>query len=197
MRIIINEYKSEWKTFFKNEKELLQVLLANEYVSINHIGSTSIPGLPAKPIVDISVGVGNLKDEHFYSKLLESSGYTYNTGSKFQEWILYSKKKRPQFFHLHIMPHNSTRLLDQLIFKNCVMHSKRLQESYTWLKKYYRDHDDGLFYSMNKLPFVSNVVEAFKKGFSESSGCPQADVYQYVLNNFDETNELLSRNRVL
>ena len=186
LKIVITEYNPNWRIFFKNEKKLLKEIFSNQYKTINHIGSTSIPSLTSKPIVDISIGVEKLYGKDFYSKFLKTIGYKYQTGSEFEKWILFKKREPEQEFNLHIMPYNSKRLLDQLIFKNCLLDNKKLIESYGWLKKYYKEHDDNLFYSMNKLPFVTRVVEGFKKGFSESSKCSENELYQYVQNNFTE-----------
>lgn len=186
LKIVITEYNLNWKIFFKNEKELFKEIFSNQYKTINHIGSTSIPSLSSKPIVDISIGVKKLYEKDFYSKSLKTIGYKYQTGSEFEKWIFFEKREPEQKFNLHIMLYNSKRLLDQLIFKNCLLGNKKLIESYGWLKKHYKEHDDNLFYSMNKLPFVTRVVKGFKEGFSESSKCSEKELYQYVQNNFIE-----------
>ncbi len=189
MEIIIAEYNPNWRVYFNNEKKILKEAFFNQNSSINHIGSTSVPGLASKPIVDISVGVigaEKIKGKEYYSELLKTVGYKYKNGSEFEEWILFYKRTPKQEFNLHIMPYNSKRLLDQLIFKNCLLGNKKLIKSYGWLKKHYQEHDDNLFYYMNKLPFVKTVVEAFKKGFSESSNYSEEEIYQYVQNNFIE-----------
>ncbi|MBN2834395.1 MAG: GrpB family protein [Candidatus Delongbacteria bacterium] len=187
MGIIISEYNPNWRVFFENEKKLLREIFSNQYKTINHIGSTSIPSLSSKPIVDISIGVEELYGKDFYSKLLKTTGYKYQVGSEFEKWILFNKKISEQEFNLHIMPYNSKRLLDQLIFKNCLLGNKELIERYGWLKNYYIKYDDNIFYYMNKLPFVTSVVEGFKEGFSESLKCSEEELYQYVQKNFSES----------
>ena len=184
LEIIITEYNPNWRMFFKNEKRLLKEVFFNQYKSINHIGSTSIPSLDSKPIVDISIGLEQLYEKDFYSKLLKTIGYKYQAGSVFKKWILFKKIESSQEFNLHLMPYNSKRLLDQLVFKRSLFDNEKLIGSYGRLKKYYKEHDDNLFYSMNKLPFVTRVVEGFKEGFLESSKCTEKEFYQYVQNNF-------------
>ena len=186
LEIIITEYNPNWRIFFENEKILLKMIFSNQYKSINHIGSTSIPSLASKPIVDISIGVIKLKEKDFYLRILNPIGYQYNTGSEFEDWILFNKKALKQSFNLHIMPYNSKRLLDQLIFKHCLLNNKKLIKNYGWLKKYHIENDDNLFYYMNKLPFVKRLVEGFKEGLSESLKCSEKELYQYVQNNFIE-----------
>ncbi len=182
MGVIIVEYNPNWRILFKNEKKLLKEIFSNQYKTINHIGSTSIPNLTSKPIIDISIGVEKLNKKDLYSKFLKTIGYKYQTGSEFEKWILFGKREQEQDFNLHIMPYNSKRLLDQLIFKNCLLNNRNLIKSYGGLKKYYIECDDNAFYSMNKLPFVTEVIEGFKEGFLESYKCSEKELYQYVQN---------------
>ena len=185
MEITIIEYNPKWKLFFQNELVLLKKIFVGQYISINHIGSTSVHNLAAKPIVDVSIGVTNLKEIEFYKEHLKSTGYEYLAGSEIEEWILF-EKKLPERFNLHIMSYRSKRLLEQLVFKHCLLVNGRLATDYARLKKYFMDYDDNLFYSINKLPFVTNVVNNFKKGFLEASKDSENEFYKYVQINFTE-----------
>jgi hypothetical protein len=78
------------------------------------------------------------------------------------------------------MKYDSKRLLEQLIFKYCLTDNKKLIDSYGWLKRYYKDNDDNLFYSMNKLPFVTNVVKGFKEGFLSETLQTNEEFYKYI-----------------
>ncbi|PQP87420.1 GrpB family protein [Paenibacillus sp. AR247] len=58
----MEEYKSEWLQQFEQERERLRTAFEDNAVAIEHIGSTSIMGLPSKPIIDIAVGVASLSE---------------------------------------------------------------------------------------------------------------------------------------
>ena len=116
LKIVITEYNPNWRMFFKNEKKLLKEIFSNQYKTINHIGSTSIPSLTSKPIVDISIGVEKLCEKDFYSKFLKTIGYKYQTGSEFEKWILFEKREPEQEFNLHIMPYNSKKTIRPINF---------------------------------------------------------------------------------
>ena len=107
--IVLHPYNPNWKICYASEIELLRAQLDSEQKSIIHIGSTSIEGMVAKPIIDISVAVYELKDSAFYLELLSGIGYVYGNGSKFEEWILLSKTYCGQQYHLHLMSYNSAR----------------------------------------------------------------------------------------
>ncbi len=73
----IMPYNPGWRQCFAKEKELLYVLLSKDAVDIQHIGSTAVPGLSAKPIIDIMVGIKALNAGLADIELLEGQGYEY------------------------------------------------------------------------------------------------------------------------
>jgi GrpB-like predicted nucleotidyltransferase (UPF0157 family) len=156
-RIVICPYNPEWKSFFVNEEKLLKLQLDREYRSIIHTGSTSIDGMEAKPIVDISVAVYELKDRAFYEEKLSPIGYAHCNGSKFDEWILFDKKDSVQQYHVHLMPHDNMRLFKQILFKIYMEENPEAADLYVRKKKAFLALDEHIWYSMNKKPFVDEV----------------------------------------
>lgn len=77
MKIIIEPYQSAWKSRFKEEKTIIEAALALLSPVVEHIGSTSVPGLGAKPIIDILVGVQQEKQLDESVGPMISAGYTY------------------------------------------------------------------------------------------------------------------------
>jgi GrpB-like predicted nucleotidyltransferase (UPF0157 family) len=155
--LVICPYNSEWKTLFTDEEKLLRLHLGEEYRSIIHIGSTSIEGLDAKPIIDISIAVHELKDTAFYEKKLSPVGYEHCNGSKFEEWILLEKNDCGQEYHAHLMPYDSRRLFKQVLFKIFMEESPSAADLYVRKKKAYLALDEHMWYSMNKKPFVDEI----------------------------------------
>lgn len=70
-------YDQRWEEFFADAERELQVALAPFVVEIEHIGSTAVPGLAAKPVIDIQVGVRTLDDSVEIVSAVESIGYEY------------------------------------------------------------------------------------------------------------------------
>ena len=66
-----------WRTLFAEEKQRLADLLGDAGIQIEHIGSTSVPDLPAKPIIDIAIAVRAIEDIAHWPAVLASTGYTY------------------------------------------------------------------------------------------------------------------------
>src|SRR5215510_5930712 len=75
-RIVLVDYDERWPSLYAREQERLRRVLGDRIVRVAHAGSTSVPGLPAKPIVDIVLEVSDAGDELAYVGALEAAGYT-------------------------------------------------------------------------------------------------------------------------
>lgn len=73
--IVVVEYDPEWADTFERERERIRVALGSRLVSVQHVGSTAVAGLAAKPIIDVLVTVANVDDEPSYLPALLSAGY--------------------------------------------------------------------------------------------------------------------------
>ena len=73
--IHLAEYDPEWPKLFEREAERIRSALGDRTLRIEHVGSTSVPGLPAKPVIDIDLVVPNSSDEAEYVPALEAAGY--------------------------------------------------------------------------------------------------------------------------
>lgn len=101
MKIIIQEYQASWAEDFLKLNEIIQRTLINFNASIDHVGSTSITGLGAKPIIDILVGVDNEAVLDKTIQPMQQNGFTYykkyeRPSTKWTAWPerrLYSKLK--------------------------------------------------------------------------------------------------------
>jgi len=74
-RILIAEYDPRWPELFAREADRIRRVLGSSALQVEHTGSTSVPGLAAKPIVDIVLVVAESADEKTYAPLLEAAGY--------------------------------------------------------------------------------------------------------------------------
>ena len=73
--ILLVDYDPRWADLFEREAARIRAVLAEEALRIEHVGSTSVPGLPAKPVVDVVLVVTDSADEAAYLPALESTGY--------------------------------------------------------------------------------------------------------------------------
>ncbi|OPA73310.1 hypothetical protein BVG16_29340 [Paenibacillus selenitireducens] len=75
MHVVVTDYNEEWKQRFSEESQKIKDIFGEELIDIHHIGSTSVPGLKAKPIIDIMPVVRDIdKVDSFYAQM-EGLGY--------------------------------------------------------------------------------------------------------------------------
>jgi GrpB-like predicted nucleotidyltransferase (UPF0157 family) len=74
-RIQLEEYNTEWPRLFEREASRIRATLGDQVVQIEHVGSTSVPGLAAKPLIDILLVVPDSTDEASYVPAMEAAGY--------------------------------------------------------------------------------------------------------------------------
>ena len=72
-KIVLCEYNEFWEEMYLQEREKIESVLNGDYISIEHVGSTSVHGLCAKPILDILLLVKNSAEEHTYVPALEKT----------------------------------------------------------------------------------------------------------------------------
>ena len=75
--VLLEPHSKEWKTDAENKTEQLKNILTDEIVDVQHIGSTSVNGICAKPIIDIAVGVKNFDNIDRYNEILKENGFVY------------------------------------------------------------------------------------------------------------------------
>ena len=75
-KIVLDEYNPLWPVLFEQEANRIRDALGNRAMQIHHVGSTAVPGLCAKPIIDILLVVADASDEVSYVSDLELLGYT-------------------------------------------------------------------------------------------------------------------------
>ena len=72
----LHEYDPEWATTYQSEERRIRTALGDRALLVEHTGSTSVPGLSAKPVIDITLAVADSADEMAYAPDLEQVGYT-------------------------------------------------------------------------------------------------------------------------
>jgi len=75
MNVVVTEYNEDWKQKFSEEAQKIKDIFADELIDIHHIGSTSVPGLKAKPIIDIMPVVKDIEKVDSFNDRMEDIGY--------------------------------------------------------------------------------------------------------------------------
>ncbi|MDN5855746.1 MAG: GrpB family protein, partial [Actinomycetia bacterium] len=103
----LDPYNPEWPRWFDLEEQRVRDALGDRVVRLEHIGSTSVPGLTAKPIIDMLLVVADPADEQSYVADLERAGYVLHIREP--DWHEHRLFKRPHGtdLHLHVHPPSS------------------------------------------------------------------------------------------
>ncbi len=160
----IVDYDPNWPKIFEREKKLILSAVGHIVVKIEHIGSTAIPGLGAKPIVDILVAVNHLKDAGKCIEPLKLIGYEYKPRleADIPERRFFGKGDplREQHYHLHMVELTSDFWKRHLLFRNYLRTHPEAAREYHKLKQQlaseYGRNREG--YTEAKTPFIESIV---------------------------------------
>ena len=167
--VAIHPYDPGWPDAFRRERDYLRACLPNELLGrIEHFGSTAVPGLAAKPIVDMLVEVTDLEAvKSRIVPLLESQGYDYfwratkgDDGPPFYAWFIgRDPATRARTHHIHMVeshfPHwESLRFRDHLI-----AHPEVAQEYEALKRRLAVEHaHDRVAYTQAKSDFIDRIT---------------------------------------
>jgi GrpB-like predicted nucleotidyltransferase (UPF0157 family) len=160
--IEIFAYDPLWPSKFEDERALLQTVLAPWLTGpIEHVGSTAIRGMPAKPVIDIMAAVASLEASRSAINEVVKAGYVY---FPYRPDIMHWFCKPSAAFrthHLHLVPMGSKRWVECLAFRDAIRRDQALAAEYAALKhrlaamfKFDREA-----YTDGKAPFVERVLQ--------------------------------------
>ena len=157
--IVVVPYDEAWLSLFVEERVHLQRTLGSLAKGIEHVGSTAVPGLAAKPILDIMVGVDNLRDAERCVRPLEQLRYEYR-GEAGVPGRLFFRKGHPRTHHLHVTDIGSEFWERHLVFRDYLRSHPETACKYAQLKYYLADHFRGerAAYTEAKTGFISEVI---------------------------------------
>jgi GrpB-like predicted nucleotidyltransferase (UPF0157 family) len=164
--IVIAPYDPAWPTLFRAEAERIRGAFRNLGLRIEHVGSTSVPGLAAKPVIGIQVSVESLEPRELHGRLLTQLGYTHFPLDEFDR--VYPLFKRPAWWpsthHVHLCTTGSEQERNHLAFRDYLRRHPHAAEEYVALKRRLASAHDGLTmesqerYSLSKSEFVRSVL---------------------------------------
>jgi GrpB-like predicted nucleotidyltransferase (UPF0157 family) len=158
-------YNLNWPEVFASEAELIKQALGNNCITIHHIGSTSVPGLSAKPIIDMLPVVKNIQEVDKATKAMESLGYEAKGeyGIAFRRY--FQKGQNARTHNVHVYQEGDPEISRYLKFRDWMRSHPNDAENYAKLKQELaaKFPDDILQYCNGKDPFVANIDA--KNGF--------------------------------
>ncbi|MCI0438008.1 MAG: GrpB family protein [Chloroflexi bacterium] len=162
----IVEYDPRWPAIFEDEKARIVFALGIEPQQVQHVGSTSIPCLGAKPIVDIMVGIPTMDSAERYARLLSYIGYEWR--GETVPGTLYIRKAVPRRFNIHMTQYGSDFWLEDLLFRDYLrVHPEAVRE-YEALKRKLMATlaSDPPAYNAGKAAFIRSIVDKARAEFN-------------------------------
>lgn len=133
-RIVLAEYDARWPDRFASEAARIAPALGERALRLEHVGSTSVPGLAAKPVVDILLEVSDSSDEAAYVPALESAGYVLRIREP--AWHGHRLFKRPGAeINLHVFGRGCTETARMLAFRDRLRTSAADRDLYERTKR--------------------------------------------------------------
>ena len=161
--IVVVEYDPEWPVAFAAEQARLAATVGEPAAAIEHIGSTAVPGLAAKPILDIAVGLIDMAAVPAVVEDLARLGYQRAPDGDFAGRV-FCRRVAPAgalTHHLSLTPHGGPYWEDQLAFRDALRASRELRERYDRLKRRLAaTHDDPGEYTRAKTALVRDALLA-------------------------------------
>lgn len=159
--IIVVPYDEKWKNEFIRTGSLLRQVLGDIAIRIDHIGSTSIVGLAAKPIVDIQVSVKNLEPMN-YKPLIESVGYIHRTDNLDKTKRYFRESEGMKRTHIHVREIGSWSEQFALLFRDFLREHKEYCNEYVEAKyslmKLYKHAYERHQYVEGKNPIIWKIM---------------------------------------
>ncbi len=160
--VILEEYDLSWPLKFEEEKSYLMATIGQwNYGGVEHIGSTSVPGMVAKPVIDVMFGVKFLDESRPAIDVLVEYGYEY---WPYKADVMHWFCKPSDAFrthHLHLVPYESPLWQERIKFRELLRADKTVATQYANLKRelatLYRE--DREVYTDKKWPFIQQVLQ--------------------------------------
>lgn len=158
--IHLSEYDPAWPEAFKTEAVALRPPL-EEWITggVHHVGSTAIPGMIAKPIIDIMIGVSTLADSRPCIDVLSAAGWWYAPyRPDTMHWFCRPSPAR-RTHHLHLVPTGSDWYQAELAFRDYLVAHPEAAEQYARLKQVLAERfpNDREAYTEGKSEFIAHI----------------------------------------
>lgn len=132
--ITLAEFDPQWPARFDREAARIRAVLGDTAVQVEHVGSTSVPGLAAKPIIDILLAVPDSADEQAYAPALEAAGYILRMRQP--DWFEHRLFKGPDTdINLHVFTVGAAEIGRMLLFRDRLRADDADRDAYLQVKR--------------------------------------------------------------
>jgi GrpB-like predicted nucleotidyltransferase (UPF0157 family) len=157
------DYDPGWPALYASEYESFRHILEDLVKDVQHVGSTAVPGLPAKPILDVAIAVSTLKLVQDIAGRLAEIGYIYRGDMRGDGDYLLVKEPEPDIrtVHVHVVESSSTQWKNYLLFRDILRNDPDTRKEYaeTKLALAKQFPNDRESYTSAKDQFIQQVLK--------------------------------------
>jgi GrpB-like predicted nucleotidyltransferase (UPF0157 family)/catechol 2,3-dioxygenase-like lactoylglutathione lyase family enzyme len=171
MKITLSPFNPEWKKIFEKEKVKLEAVLKDNAVAIEHIGSTSVEGLGAKPVIDILIGIDDFNNANKTVPAMKEDGFDYI--DKYEDTMpgrrFFIRTENENKFHIHLVEFNGSFWRRHILFRNYLREFDDVRDEYFNLKRTLseKEWDDSNDYAFAKTEFIRRMEKEAESYFSK------------------------------
>jgi GrpB-like predicted nucleotidyltransferase (UPF0157 family) len=153
------KYQPDWPAYYEEAKQNIQKAGGDAILEMHHIGSTAVPNMPAKPIIDVLAVVKDMATAHALIPALEKAGYVHQEHMKDEDKLFFTHGTEATH-HLHIIGQDCARLPGYLRFRDALRDNPELAQEYIQLKQDLaaRFPHDRKSYTEAKDAFIKTVI---------------------------------------
>lgn len=173
--IVVLDYDPSWPAVFATWRARLAEQLGDAAVRVEHVGSTSVAGMAAKPTIDIQVSVASLADESGYVAHLEAAGVQLRTRDELHRYFR-PFPGRPREVNVHVCEVGSDWEQEHLLFRDYLRAHPHARDAYAGAKRAAarRWADDGIAYTEAKSQIILSTLDAAEQWASSVSSSRRA-----------------------
>jgi GrpB-like predicted nucleotidyltransferase (UPF0157 family) len=164
--IEVVDYHPDWPRAYAEERDRIAAVIGDTALAIEHVGGTAVPGLPAKPVIDLMVGVDDIERAGPAVAGLINLGYEYVPELETElPDRRYFRRGNPETYQVHMVPLSSDYFTEHLLFRDYLRSHPQAAEEYGKLKRGLagRHRFDREAYRAGKVPFIDTVVAAARR----------------------------------
>ncbi len=159
----LSDHSSLWADLYREEEKRITAAVGHLIIDLQHIGSTAIPGIKAKPILDMMAGVAQLEKALLCQAPLDTIGYDYIAQAGIANDYVFGKGV-PRTHYLHVVEYCGAKWTNHLCFRDRLRSDPELAQAYGRLKEELsrKFSDSWAKYHDAKSKFISEVVAAYQ-----------------------------------
>lgn len=164
----LEDYNPKWKNEYEKEEKLLKEILGDKIIEIHHIGSTSIEGLKAKPVIDILVVINSLNEISEIEEMLKLYNYENRGQQGVPDRYFFAKgSEEARSHYVHFVEPNSNTYYNQIYFKKYLIEHSEYIKKYCDLKQELAEKykEERSKYTASKNEFITSVIKLAKKEY--------------------------------